>query len=49
MITVLGSNLDSVAEPEMTLTVDITRMVNDTFSSFSRNEADSGVTEHAYT
>jgi len=42
-VTVYGRNLDSVAEPRITLTVVITRFINDTYSTVTKNEAHSDV------
>ena len=47
-VTVYGSHLNSVAEPRITLTVIITTVINDTNSTSSTNETDSGVIERDF-
>jgi len=43
-VTVFGKHLDSVAEPRITVTVIITTVINDTHSTYHKNETDSEVT-----
>jgi len=43
-VTVFGRDLDSVAEPRITLTVIITRVNNNTHSTYDKNDTDSEVT-----
>ena len=42
-VTVFGKHLNSVAEPRITVTVIITRVINDTHSTYDKNETDSEV------
>jgi len=47
-VTVFGENLNSVAEPRITVTVVITRLDNDSSLTSYENETDSQVKEHHY-
>jgi len=48
LVTVFGSNLNSVAEPRITVTVVVTRLHNDSNVTSYENETDSQVTQHRH-
>jgi len=45
-VTVFGRHLNSVAEPRITVAVIVTRFINDSSSTSSKNETESPVIEH---